>query len=931
MKLMELYNQIENPINDSNVFKRLIEVYSLSGDLYSGLQYSFVKRTKGKWNDADSDYFYSMMFNKWKNSIVLLTEEKFRELNKTGSYGNDFIKMRKFLKTIPDVKTEKEANDIFFGKYNDEELRGALKKYRWTAFGEGNGNFVHVCSRYVTAKQDKYPHVEHRLYLNTDSSVTFKMINLFVKKCDEWQIPYYFKFDPYGDRADTIVIYSSTENLTKYIDILQEIKKIHPDLVSMTNEPPILTGKIDNWIGYGAEPSRDSNGKKHSYNEIRAKIVESAICSVTKKWIIDHKNDKVTYNTKYPGRTFLYKEYLAMKVTEKVIDNLEKKFIHFVRNKDKLPERYGRIKNENDVINFLGYSLDDLKSPTFIETIYKHLCSQMDIVLSNMYKTDYTEPIKFNVRNGKQIRVSYNDFERVIKEQSVKILKRHPNFEKDIRFAIGENAKKYGIDVDKFCFDVKTRDKIRTITAQREAQKQQVQQQLSTPQRRILTSGAKDPNASMGASGENYFEMKNKIKNLGNMKEILNNHDLVKSVIAYNGDRHFFKAFIDLVNEGLAKHEIMFDDLEVFTSGEVVDAIVNIEQTAKKYGNRQAYPSEAWDKLNYLAMITDSNAYAASFTHPEIMKAMAGNANRDLSQWSHSAHVPPVGGFAVVVSELLESKNIEAAKEYIKEIGYYDLKYVTDSKKNGFSLANNSDKEKILSDGASNGNYFEMKNKINSLGSMKEILNNHDLVKSIIAYNGDRHFFLAFIDLINEGLAKHEITSDDLEVFTSGEVADAIVNIEQTAKKYGNRQAYPSEAWDKLNYLALITDSKAYAASFTHPEIMKAMAGNANRDLSQWSHSAHVPPVGGFAAVIYEMIEKGNIEEAKEFIDRIGRNSKKYSQAHKMQSVEELKQEDIREQTIKTKQYLEELLLREMQEKYNYDIEQQQSVGRHKR
>lgn len=114
MELMELYNQIENPINDSNVFKRLIEVYSLSGDFYSGLQYSSVKRTKGKWNDADSDYFYSMMFNKWKNSIVLLTEEKFRELNKTGSYGNDFIKMRKFLKTIPDVKTEKEVSMIYF-------------------------------------------------------------------------------------------------------------------------------------------------------------------------------------------------------------------------------------------------------------------------------------------------------------------------------------------------------------------------------------------------------------------------------------------------------------------------------------------------------------------------------------------------------------------------------------------------------------------------------------------------------------------------------------------------------------------------------------------------------------------------------------------------------------------------------------------------
>lgn len=195
--------------------------------------------------------------------------------------------------------------------------------------------------------------------------------------------------------------------------------------------------------------------------------------------------------------------------------------------------------------------------------------------------------------------------------------------------------------------------------------------------------------------------------------------------------------------------------------------------------------------------------------------------------------------------------------------------------------------------GASGENYYEMRNRIKSLGSLKEILKNNDLVKSIIAYNGDRHFFAAFIDLINEGLANHEITSNDLGVFTSGEVADAIVNMKKTAHQYGNRKVYPAEIWDKLNYLATINDSYAYAASFTHPEILKAMEGNGNRELTEWSKSSHMPPVGGFAAVIYKMIERGDIEDAKEFIDRIAYYSKKYSQAHKTQLAKnQTKQQD---------------------------------------
>ena len=39
-------------------------------------------------------------------------------------------------------------------------------------------------------------------------------------------------------------------------------------------DPPLLTGRIDGWIGYGSEPNKSIDGKKTSFNKKRATIIE---------------------------------------------------------------------------------------------------------------------------------------------------------------------------------------------------------------------------------------------------------------------------------------------------------------------------------------------------------------------------------------------------------------------------------------------------------------------------------------------------------------------------------------------------------------------------------------------------------------------------------------------------------------------------------
>ena len=987
MKITELYNKLNNPIDDLSIIEKLINAYANSskGSFYSQLVRTVHKEhNKGQYYREDADRFYAMLFNKWKNSIVAMTKEEFNELYKKGSYGKDFIKMRNYLKNIPDVSTMKEANEIFYGSKQDKELESALEKYSWRALGEGSG-WVHVCSRYLTAKKDKYPKVEHRLYVNTESLDTYKMATYLIEKCDEHHLPYYFKLDEWGNRDDTIVIYSSTENLTKYIEILQEIKKEHPELVARTKEPPILAGKIDGWIGYGSEPDKTSDGKRQSFNSVRAKLLEYSIGKVTKQWIMDHRNLQVTYQ----GQKLNFQELIAMKSTEKLISELETRYLSYERDDKKAAQANGTTYNPKTVNDLLGYTLKDIKSPQFKQNVYNVLKNSFRNDLPKICNGSYKDmdEIEMNVRNGKKITFRGHYLEEVIQELSKNISKNDPSFIRAVQSEIKNNTKQYGIDSDRFCLDIKAREKIMafakqqqdaslnrpqpTITqkpqpqptvVQRSQPKQTVVQQSQPkqtatqkpqpqptitqrpqPQPTVTKQPQPQPTVSKQpvTTPNNYDILKQQIKGLGSINDILKNQDLVMAIIAYSSDNRYFQALIDLVNEGLDKKEVSAKDLEIFTSGKIAKSIINMDQTAKRYAGRDANQTEILEKLSYLSKIKDSKAFAASFTQPEILQAMSDKRNTNLTGWCYNTEIP-VDGFATVISELLESGNVDAAKEYLSSMSNYSIKYSNAKNSSEFSFANDKTVEEakeytaddyhmtqegfeeLIADGFEPGtqdfndavilngmgripekedsvnvnnynnvkektnafieNYFNETSHIAKLGKTIEILKDFDLVKSIIAYGNDSSYFEDFINTINDGLEKKEIWPEDLKVFYSGEVADAIVNMNRTAREYGNREQYPSEAWDKLSVLASIKDTNSFAASFTHPEIIQYMRNNGMAELTRWTRDTHLPPTTGFAAVVYEMIESGNIDGAKQYLDAISGDCKKYSQTVQMKN-----------------------------------------------
>ena len=98
----EMYEKIENPLNDDEVIRKLIEGYS---DELGTKQY--YKKLTEVYNDQkkyieinvkDKDKFVSELFNEWKNDITLNISDD--EIKK---YDKDFSNLREFLKNIPYV------------------------------------------------------------------------------------------------------------------------------------------------------------------------------------------------------------------------------------------------------------------------------------------------------------------------------------------------------------------------------------------------------------------------------------------------------------------------------------------------------------------------------------------------------------------------------------------------------------------------------------------------------------------------------------------------------------------------------------------------------------------------------------------------------------------------------------------------------------
>ena len=134
--------------------------------------------------------------------------------------------------------------------------------------------------------------ISHRFYINANSSDVPKFIVLLKEKFEERNMTYYFKVSNgtvMGNiQKDGIVIYSSTENLDKNLEVLGEIEKEFPEFIKNCGEPHRFCGNINGWLGYANE----TKGKKNSYTGLMSKVMFESFETCVLNWI--NKNPDIT-------------------------------------------------------------------------------------------------------------------------------------------------------------------------------------------------------------------------------------------------------------------------------------------------------------------------------------------------------------------------------------------------------------------------------------------------------------------------------------------------------------------------------------------------------------------------------------------------------------------------------------------------------------
>ena len=411
----EMYEKIENPLNDDEVIRKLIEGYSdelRTKQYYNKLiQVNYKEKKYKEINMEDKDRLVSQIFNDWKKDLTLNIKDD--EIKK---YNKDFPYLREFLKNTPYVKSAKEFFKINRKVDGDEKLEIIYPKY--TPFSHGK-SWTYISHNSINPSKYKKIIVDHRLYLNTENIDTYKVMELFRNKCKERELDYHFKFSDIGDRDDTIVIYSDDKKLSKYLEILEEIKKEEPEIVKRAQTPPMLTGKIDGWIGYGSEPKLDEDGNTNSFNNVRSGIIQNAISKETIKWIRENK-ELTKENTGL-------NEYL----TKQIFDDIK--------------DKYRMVK-----------SVDE---PEFQEKLLKKLENDISKNKSEILEGKFDGVKEFNI-DDINIKVDSEMIQRAFRPFSKKILKKDPSFLGKVRDAIKEEGLANGIDSEKFCFDIDKRDKL---------------------------------------------------------------------------------------------------------------------------------------------------------------------------------------------------------------------------------------------------------------------------------------------------------------------------------------------------------------------------------------------------------------------------------------------------------------------------------------
>ena len=437
-----LYNNISNPLDNDDFLDYIIDCYSKNNSIYNSVTEFYLSQKKyhnGEYYPNKRDAYWVKMFNIWKANVLAVSDSITSSNTYNSQHYHSEVDLANYLRNLPEIKTA----DEFWALANDEN--NLIGKYGFQTLGQYTP-WHHIDSAKVCFDRHQRPPIEHRLYLNSESTDTFDIASLFTDKCIERGIPFYYKFDDYANRDDSLVIYSSSKYLKYYIEILRELKMENPELFSRLCNPPALSGTIDGWIGYGSEPKRGPQGNLRSFNQVRSDAIKRALEKTTNEWIFNNINKVVRQ-----GNNNIT---IGQILENRIVDSIYSFYV----------EQYNNYKNRGKTDFFYeSYGLieEDFTNGNLKNSLIYSIHQNFNSIINNISRDSFSNPpIKVSTRGDKRILVYYSSLEAQFKKMGSEIRNNDPSYKRNLKKNIETEFEREGIDIRKTCFDV---DKLNSL------------------------------------------------------------------------------------------------------------------------------------------------------------------------------------------------------------------------------------------------------------------------------------------------------------------------------------------------------------------------------------------------------------------------------------------------------------------------------------
>lgn len=436
---MNLYDNIVDSFENPRTIGRLASLYAKSEgsiNFYELLTATTDKQNRGKYDIGERDRLFSSLFNIWKRTVVEISGEQYDNMSDEA-----FTYFQNYLQTLPDAATKSEVERISSELFNNPKLSDVFDRYRFDS--EDNPDWKIIKSELLSIRREEPIKVEHRLYLNVDPLYTHRVLNAILAKCSRYNRSFSLKFDEYGIRDETIVIYCSSENILFFLKILREIKEEAPELANKFYSPPLLSGRIDNWIGYGSEPKRESGELPESFNGLRSNIIYECFQKSVFNWWIVHFASSINVN----GKAIVLSELLANELTEFCLVDVREQI-----------EFYSGTQQKID------FTMEDISSPSFAWTIKEHILASLKDILNFHSSNGFRRFMSLDipVYRGK-VKINSSWLLRVLPKTVAIIIENDNRFLLDTMQLITSVAQQNGIDSQKFCCDTYVVDKLKKI------------------------------------------------------------------------------------------------------------------------------------------------------------------------------------------------------------------------------------------------------------------------------------------------------------------------------------------------------------------------------------------------------------------------------------------------------------------------------------